>query len=147
MTPYEVIERFIEAHDLPIVPQNFYILAMDYSIDPSFALATWILETGYGKSIAWIEHYNPAGIKCGENYCIYDNADEGMASMFNMLNQYTNGSIGWIGEKRTLQEVRKRWKTVGQDDSELIYQIMLEIAEGGIYHDTKSRIRFCLQDI
>lgn len=126
VTPFFLIDRYINENSLPLNSVNFQILAIDYNIEPTFALATFILETGYGKSEAWVSNNNPAGIKCGENYCSYSSKDEGLAQMFNLLHSYTTGVIDWIGTKNTIQEIRNVWNPE-TDDSHLIVEIMLEI--------------------
>lgn len=125
-TPFFLINRYINENSLPLNSVNFQILAIDYQIDPAFALATFILETGHGKSEAWVTNNNPAGIKCREDYCSYASKDEGIAEMFNLLHSYTTGAIDWIGTKNTIQEIRTSWNPE-TDDSHLIVEIMLEI--------------------
>lgn len=129
-TPVNIIERYINEHSLPLEPVNFLILSLDYNIDPSFALATWILETGNGSSKMWTQYNNPAGIKCGEDYCSYPSKDAGLAQMFNILNQYTTGSISWVGQRCTIREIRDAWNPESEDCWK-IYEIMLQIAAEG----------------
>lgn len=126
VTPIQIIECYITRNSFPLDTKNFYILAIDYQIDPAFALATFILETGHGTSETWVTSNNPAGIKCGEDYCSYSSKDEGLAMMFNLLHSYTNGSIEWIGMKNTIEEIRQAWNPE-TDDSQKIVEIMLEI--------------------
>lgn len=115
VTPLYIINRYIDKNSLPLNSVNFQILAIDYNIEPTFALATFILETGYGKSEAWVTNNNPAGIKCGEDYCSYQSKDEGLAMMFDLLHSYTNGSIPWIGMKNTIEEIRASWNPETDD--------------------------------
>lgn len=129
-TPVNIIERYINEHSLPLEPVNFLILSLDYNIDPSFALATWILETGNGSSKMWTQHNNPAGIKCGKDYCSYPSKDAGLAQMFNILDQYTTGSISWVGQRTTIRDIREAWNPEGEDCWK-IYEIMLQIAAKG----------------
>lgn len=129
-TPVNIIERYINEHSLPLNSVNFIILSLDYNIDPSFALATWILETGNGSSMMWTQNNNPAGIKCGEDYCSYPSKDAGLAQMFNLLNQYATGSISWIGQRNTIREIREAWNPKNEDCWK-IYEIMLQIAAKG----------------
>lgn len=129
-TPVNIIERYIKNHSLPLNDVNFVILSLDYNIDPSFALATWILETGNGSSKMWTQYNNPAGIKCGEDYCSYPSKDAGLAQMFNILNQYTTGSISWVGQRCTIREIRDAWNPESEDCWK-IYEIMLQIAAEG----------------
>ena len=126
-TPVNIIERYINEHSLPLNSVNFLILSLDYNIDPSFALATWILETGNGRSKMWMQNNNPAGIKCGEDYCSYLSKDAGLAQMFNLLNLYTTGSISWIGQRNTIRDIREAWNPENEDCWK-IYEIMLQIA-------------------
>ncbi|WP_390414467.1 glucosaminidase domain-containing protein [Dielma fastidiosa] len=126
ITPYDKIECFIVEKGLSLSIPNFYILALDYEIDPAFALATWILETGWGKDEGWQTRNNPGGIKCGETYCAFASKDEGLAMMFYTLHQYTHGLISWIGTKTTISEIRNTWNPAS-DDSTQIYQLMKEI--------------------
>lgn len=129
-TPVSLIERYINEHSLPLEPVNFTILSLDYNIDPSFALATWILETGNGSSKMWTQHNNPAGIKCGEDYCSYPSKDAGLAQMFHLLNQYTTDSISWVGQRTTIRDIREAWNPESEDCWK-IYEIMLQIAAEG----------------
>lgn len=126
-TPVNIIDRYINEHSLPLEPVNFTILSIDYKIDPLFALATWILETGNGSSEMWQLQNNPAGIKCGQDYCSYLSKDAGLAQMFYLLNQYTTGSIPWVGQRNTIKEVREAWNPENEDCWK-IYEIMLQIA-------------------
>lgn len=126
VAPLYIIDRYINENSLPLNIVNFYILAIDYNIDPAFALATFILETGHGTSEAWISNNNPGGIKCGDEYCSYSTKDEGLAEMFNLLHSYTTGIIEWIGMKNTIEEIRQAWNPE-TDDSQKIVEIMLEI--------------------
>ena len=81
----------------------------------------------------WKQNNNPAGIKCGEDYCSYPSKDSGLAQMFNLLNQYTTGSISWIGQRNTIREILEAWNPENKDCWK-IYEIMLQIAaEGGTY--------------
>lgn len=126
ITPFDKIESYINEKELLLSAQNFYILAIDYEIDPAFALATWVLETGWGKDEGWQVRNNPGGIKCGEVYCTFNSKDEGLAMMYYTLNQYTHGSINWIGTKTTIKEIRNTWNPTS-DDSSKILQLMEEI--------------------
>ena len=126
-TPVNIIDRYINIYSLPLNSVNFIILSIDYYVDPSFALATWILETGNGSSIMWMQNNNPAGIKCGSDYCSYPSKDAGIAQMFYLLNQYTTGSITWVGQRNTVREIREVWNPENEDCWK-IYEIMLQIA-------------------
>lgn len=50
--------------------------------------ATYILETGHGKSRLWREQFNAGGIKCGTKYCVYGSAQEGWQALRNLLGRY-----------------------------------------------------------
>ena len=130
-TPVNIIDRYINIYSLPLNSVNFIILSVDYNIDPSFALATWILETGNGSSLMWIQNNNPAGIKCGSDYCSYQSKDAGLAQLFYLLSQYTDGSIPWIGKRNTVREIREVWNPENEDCWK-IYEIMLQIAAKGV---------------
>lgn len=91
-------------------PTYLYNLSRQYSIDPGFVLATFILETGWGKvSEPWLNGYNPAGITCKGSYCSYDTAEQGMEEMYKLLKTYADGSVEYIGKRNTVAEVRAKW--------------------------------------
>lgn len=118
MTPFELIDRQL----VPLSKNQFYELSVNYGIDPSFALATWIFETGNGTSELWINNNNPAGITCGDTYCSYDSQEQGLQAMFSLLRYY----VSELG-RNTVREVREIWSE--SDDAEMIVQIMEEIHE------------------
>ena len=97
-------------------------MATDYGIDPSFALATWIWETGHGSSEIWRLHNNPAGITCGAEYCAYETQEQGLQAMFRLMRYYIN-ELG----RNTVASVRELWSE--SNDAEMIVQIMEEIHE------------------
>ena len=118
MTPFNKISNFLNGNDFPLT--LFYELSADYSVDPSFALAMWIWETGYGTSELWLNHNNPAGITCGNGYCTYRSKMEGFKAMFNLIHLY-------ISEYKlnTVALVRNLWSQ--SEDAQSIFQIMSEI--------------------
>lgn len=91
-------------------PIYIYELSEKYSIDPGFVLATFILETGWGKeSKAWLDGYNPAGITGRGTYCRYDSPEKGMEALYKLLKTYTDGSVDYIGKRNTVKQVRDKW--------------------------------------
>ncbi|MFV0382350.1 MAG: glucosaminidase domain-containing protein [Breznakia sp.] len=105
------------------VDPSFIIVATDHkNIDPGFAYATWALETGYGTSDLWTEHNNPAGIKCGIEYCSYINEEEGYEAMFELLSEYTDCNL------LTVDQVRSVWSET--EDSEQIVSIWINVLGG-----------------
>ena len=118
MTPFDKISSYLT----PLNSTRFYEMATDYGIDPSFALATWAWETGYGCSDLWINHNNPAGITCGMGYCSYDSEEQGLQAMFNLMNYYIRGL-----NRCTVASVRELWSET--EDAANILKIMEEINE------------------
>ena len=105
--------------------ESFISLAEKYCIDPGFALATFILETGWAKSELWLRSNNPAGLTCSYGYCRYPTKEKGLESMYKRLAEYVNGSVSWIGTRRTADEVRQKWSTT--EDTEVIVEIWNQI--------------------
>ena len=100
-------------------PNYLYDLSVEYGIDPGFTLATFLLETGWGKkSQPWLNGYNPAGITCEDSYCLYTSPEEGMEEMYKLLKAYTDGSISYVGKCTTVSEVRSKWSE--NEDAEMI---------------------------
>lgn len=97
-------------------------MATDYGIDPSFALATWAWETGWGSSDLWLTSNNPAGITCGDVYCSYDSQEQGLQAMFALLRHYVSDL-----NRCTVASVRELWSE--SDDAQQIVGIMEEIHE------------------
>lgn len=120
MTPFDKISRYLTSSTFPLI--SFYELATDYGIEPSFALATWILETGNGTSELWLTSNNPAGITCGIEYCTYGSQEQGLQAMFSLIRHYVN-ELG----RNTVESVRELWSE--SDDAESIIKIMEEIHE------------------
>lgn len=118
MTPFDKFDSFLVNRSLSL--PSFYEIAIDYGIDPSFALATWILETGNGTSDLWLTSNNPAGITCGIDYCAYDSQEHGLKAMFQLIRYYIN-EIG----RNTVASVRELWSE--SDDADRIVEIMEEI--------------------
>lgn len=102
--------------------QHFYDQAEIYQIDPGFALAVWVLETGWGKSSVWLNDNNPAGIIGSDgDYYAYNSKGEGVCAMFELLNAYTSGSISYVGQRNTPEEIRSAWSQT--DDVDKIVDI------------------------
>lgn len=120
------ITGLIEFYD----PIYIYELSEKYSIDPGFALATFILETGWGReSKAWLDGYNPAGITCGGAYCRYNNPEQGMEALYKLLKTYTDGSVDYIGKKNTVEQVRSKWSE--SKDTDDVLEIWRSIYDKG----------------
>lgn len=112
--------------DYQISPSTIWELSLATDIDAGFSLATYVWETGWGReSDVWIYGNNPAGIMCGYEYCTYDNAEQGFTAMFDLLSQYTRGSIDYVGTKITIEEVRSVWSE--SEDTEDVVRIWNEI--------------------
>ncbi len=111
-------------------PIYIYELSEKYSIDPGFVLATFILETGWGKeSGAWLNGYNPAGITCEGTYCRYDSPEKGMEALYKLLKTYTDGSVDYIGKRNTVEQVRAKWS--GSEDTDEVLKIWRSIYDKG----------------
>ncbi len=122
ITTKDELTSFMEKKGLTefYAPSYLYDLSEKYGIDPGFVLATFILETGWGKeSEPWLDGYNPAGITCGSGYCGYDSPEQGMEEMYRLLRAYADGSIKYIGKRTTVKAVRDKW-CESEDLSELL---------------------------
>lgn len=118
MTPFEMIDRQL----VPLSKNQFYELSVNYGIDPSFALATWAWETGWGTSKLWLNSNNPAGITCGADYCTYESQEQGLQAMFTLLRHYVSDL-----NRCTVASVRALWSE--SNDAQQIVEIMEEIHE------------------
>ena len=107
----------------------FIRTAIEYNIDPGFAIATWALETGWGNSDAWLKRNNPAGLTCNGAYCAYKSKQSGIEDMFVLLRAYADGSIPWVGTRRTVDAVRKKWSAT--EDTATIIEIWNNIIQKG----------------
>ena len=104
-----------------VAPVALLELAEEYNISPVYAAAVFVLETGWGSSSAWLNKHNPAGIRCGDRYCKYDTATDGLRRMFEvMADYYTNGLT-------TVDQQRSLWSE--SDDTDTIVQLMCQLAE------------------
>lgn len=108
-TTKEMVSKIVIDKGLNIDAERFFTLSEQYQIDPGFALSVWALETKWGASDVWNVQNNPAGIRCGIEYCVYGNKDEGIDEMFSLLKNYTDGSIPWVGERKTPVDIRSAW--------------------------------------
>lgn len=126
-TPVEVIDRYCINTDLKVpLCKSISEKAVDYNIDPLFALATFNLETGYGESQLWIEQNNPAGIldNNGE-YATFQSQEEGIEAMCSLIRIYCD-DYGLL----TVDDVRDLWSTA--EDSELTAQLMVEAVKEAV---------------
>ena len=122
--------EFMKAKNLTeiIVPSELHRLSVINNVDPGFVLATMIWETGWGDSEAWIKGNNPAGIRCGQEYCTYLTPETGIKAEIELLRIYTQGSDPVIGVRRTPAEIRERWSQA--DDTKEVTAIWQMIAGG-----------------
>lgn len=118
MTPFDKFDSYLINRSLSL--PSFYEEAVNYGIEPSFALVTWAWETGWGTSELWLNSNNPAGITCETEYCSYDNREQGLQAMFSLLRNYVN-ELG----RNTVESVRELWSE--SNDAKSIVEIMNEI--------------------
>lgn len=105
-----------------VVPVALLDLAEEYGISPVYAAAVFVLETGWGSSMAWLTKHNPAGIKCGSKYCAYDTATDGLRRMMEIMqNYYSNG-------RTTVEQQRSMWSEA--EDTDKLVQLMCQLAGG-----------------
>lgn len=128
ITSENQLVEFMKAKNLTdvISPSSLYRLSVINNVDPGFVLATMIWETGYGDSDAWIYGNNPAGIRCGNEYCTYPTPEAGIKAEIELLRIYTQGTDPVIGTCRTLAEIRERWSEA-EDTKEVtaIWQLIV----------------------
>lgn len=105
-----------------IVPVALIDLAEEYNISPVYATAVFVLETGWGSSQAWLNKHNPAGIRCGDQYCKYSTATDGLQRMMEIMQDYYNNGLTTVAQQRNL------WSEA--EDTEQIVQLMEQLAEG-----------------
>lgn len=105
-----------------VVPVALLELAEEYNISPVYAAAVFVLETGWGSSSAWLNKHNPAGIQCGDRYCSYSTATDGLRRMFGVMADYYSNGLTTVDQQRSL------WSE--SDDTEQIVQLMEQLAEG-----------------
>lgn len=104
-----------------VVPVALLDLAEEYNISPVYAAAVFVLETGWGSSLAWLNNHNPAGIRCGDRYCSYSTATDGLRRMFEIMADYYGNGLTTVAQQRSL------WSEA--DDTEKIVQLMEQLAE------------------
>lgn len=105
-----------------VVPVALLELAEEYNISPVYAAAVFVLETGWGSSSAWLNNHNPAGIRCGNRYCSYSTATDGLRRMFEVMQDYYSNGLTTVDQQRSL------WSEA--EDTDLIVQLMIQLAEG-----------------
>ncbi len=105
-----------------VVPVALLDLAEEYQISPVYAAAVYVLETGWGSSSAWLTKHNPAGIRCGDRYCSYSTATDGIRRMFEVMADYYSNGLTTVDQQRSL------WSE--SNDTDLIVQLMEQLAEG-----------------
>lgn len=105
-----------------VVPVALLELAEEYNISPVYAAAVFVLETGWGSSSAWLNKHNPAGIRCGDRYCSYSTATDGLRRMFGVMADYYSNGLTTVDQQRSL------WSE--SDDTEQIVQLMEQLTEG-----------------
>ena len=105
-----------------VIPVALLELAEEYSISPVYAAAVYVLETGWGSSSAWLAKHNPAGIRCGDRYCKYGTATDGLRRMFEIMADYYSNSLTTVDQQRSL------WSEA--DDTDKVVQLMIQLAGG-----------------
>lgn len=132
ITTKESIREFAKANIKALDVERFLLISDKYDLDPGFVLAVFCLESGYGSSGLWAEYHNPAGIKPftdkepaislgDEVYRTYENEDEGLKAMYNLLNIYVSKG------RKTPAGVRALWSMT--DDADIIVEIWNKIKE------------------
>lgn len=104
-----------------VVPVALIDLAEEYNISPVYAAAVFVLESGWGSSSAWLNKHNPAGIRCGDRYCSYSTATDGLRRMFEVMADYYSNGLTTVDQQRSL------WSE--SDDTEQIVQLMIQLGE------------------
>lgn len=105
-----------------VIPVALIDLAEEYNISPVYAAAVFVLETGWGSSQPWLTKHNPAGIRCGDRYCKYGTATDGLRRMFEVMADYYSNGLTTVAQQRSL------WSEA--DDTEQIIQLMEQLEEG-----------------
>ena len=106
-TPAYTAEMDVSWHDWQpigkaagVVPVALLELAEEYNISPVYAAAVFVLETGWGSSSAWLAKHNPAGIRCGDRYCQYSTATEGLRRMMEIMADYYGNGLTTLVQQR-----------------------------------------------
>ena len=105
-----------------VVPVALLDLAEEYNISPVYAAAVFVLETGWGSSSVWMTKHNPAGIRCGDRYCQYSTATEGLRRMMEIMADYYNNGLTTVAQQRAL------WSEA--EDTDKIVRLMEQLAGG-----------------
>ncbi len=105
-----------------VVPVALLDLAEEYNISPVYAAAVFVLETGWGSSSTWLTKHNPAGIRCGDRYCQYSTATEGLRRMMEIMADYYNNGLTTVAQQRAL------WSEA--EDTDKIVRLMEQLAGG-----------------
>lgn len=105
-----------------IVPVALIDLAEEYNISPVYAAAVFVLESGWGSSQAWLTKHNPAGIRCGDRYCSYTTATDGIERMMEIMADYYGNGLTTVAQQRSL------WSEA--EDTDSIVQLMEQLAGG-----------------
>lgn len=105
-----------------VVPVALIDLAEEYNISPVYASAVFVLESGWGSSQAWLTKHNPAGIRCGDRYCSYTTATDGIERMMEIMADYYGNGLTTVAQQRSL------WSEA--DDTDSIVQLMEQLAGG-----------------
>ena len=105
-----------------VIPVALLDLAEEYNISPVYAAAVFVLETGWGSSSAWLNNHNSAGIRCGDRYCRYSTATDGLRRMFEIMADYYSNGLTTVEKQRSL------WSEA--EDTDLIVQLMCQLAGG-----------------
>lgn len=128
-TPAYTVDMDVSWHDWQpigkaagVVPVALLELAEEYQISPVYAAAVFVLETGWGSSSAWLAKHNPAGIRCGDRYCQYSTATEGLRRMMEIMADYYNNGLTTVAQQRAL------WSEA--EDTDKIVRLMEQLAGG-----------------
>ena len=128
-TPAYTAEMDVSWHDWQpigkaagVVPVALLELAEEYNISPVYAAAVFVLETGWGSSSAWLAKHNPAGIRCGDRYCQYSTATEGLRRMMEIMADYYGNGLTTVAQQRAL------WSEA--EDTDKIVRLMEQLAGG-----------------
>jgi len=105
-----------------VVPVALIDLAEEYNISPVYASAVFVLESGWGSSQAWLTKHNPAGIRCGDRYCSYTTATDGIERMMEIMADYYGNGLTTVAQQRSL------WSEA--EDTDSIVQLMEQLAGG-----------------
>lgn len=102
-------------------------MSTELNIEPAFALATMIQETGWFTSDLWINANNPSGIvctygECYDGYQTYSTKEAGIKATLNLIHQYV-----YDYDLKTIGAARELWCQT--EDAEQIVQLMEKITK------------------